>query len=53
MPAAMSKGRDATGRMTGVCPVCDGRLRLYRDGQLPNHAPAPGRRAKAAEAARG
>jgi hypothetical protein len=41
VPVAMSKGRDSSGRMTGQCPVCEGRLRLDVDGQLPNHAPAP------------
>ena len=41
LPVALSKGRDNAGRMTGVCPVCGGRLRLDVDGQLPNHAPAP------------
>jgi len=40
-PVAMSQVRDQVGRMTGVCPVCGGRLRLDVDRLLPNHAPAP------------
>lgn len=42
-PAPMTKLRDNNGRMTGLCPVCSGRLRLGVDGLLPNHAPAPAR----------
>ena len=42
-PARMTKLRDSNGRMTGLCPVCSGRLRLGVDGLLPNHAPAPAR----------
>ncbi len=42
-PMRMSTLRDNNGRLTGVCPVCSGRLRLAVDGLLPNHAPAPAR----------
>jgi hypothetical protein len=40
-PERMSKLRDNNGRMTAICPVCSGRLRLGVDGLLPFHAPAP------------
>jgi hypothetical protein len=40
-PAPMSQLRDHAGRMTGICPICGGRLRLDIDRLLPNHAPAP------------
>jgi hypothetical protein len=40
-PAPMSQVRDQAGRITGLCPVCGGRLRLDVDRLLPNHAPAP------------
>ena len=32
--------RDRAGRVTGVCPICQGRFRLDVDRLIPNHAPA-------------
>lgn len=38
-PVADDNEAGHRGRVTGICPVCQGRFRLRADGLVPNHAP--------------